>query len=732
MLFSKKLILIVSIIAFTNVLLKGQSTDTVQLNDKTNVQYIPSSAISRFSESFNTIQEAIGAYKKGLFEKGDTIISREKKIWFKFYLKNASTSIQDWQLGIVPFETYQVYIIEGKEIDSVKNGLNIPNKQKADELNPSHIFFKLSPNRVATIFIALLPNNKPDITNKNLKIHIHNAKISKSLQEFIWLQIGIFIGVIGVMTAYNTALFVFIRDRSYLYYVIILVFFGIYFLAIEGVIDYVFNTTKNFNGINVANHCTQIFSLAMIQFTRHYFNTKQNFLKWDKVFKIFIVLFFSFTILELTPVYADVWVNYINLSSNILITIGMIIMLAFSIYAYSKKFEVAKYYLLANTLFFLFALYYLTQPKYFNLLPATLLGELSLKVGILLQMIIFSLALAARINILRRLITEKKLEKELLEKQQILEIQKITEQKNAELEVKVIERTQELKETVEELHQIVEKLDMTNEALKDANKQLARKNMDITDSINYASRIQRAMLPLQENIDRILPQNFIFYKPRDIVAGDFYWIQEVKGRVIVAAADCTGHGVPGALMSMISHELLNEIILTKNILQANAILNELHYSIQKALKQEETQNLDGLDIALIVWDKTQKKLSFAGANNSLILIQNGELKEIPADKYAIGGMQHQTNRNFTLQEVAFDENNPFLLYLCSDGYQDQFGGTQQKKFLKSKFKQLLLTISPLDMPKQREHLEINLQNWQGKEEQTDDILVIGLRINPKE
>ena len=224
----------------------------------------------------------------------------------------------------------------------------------------------------------------------------------------------------------------------------------------------------------------------------------------------------------------------------------------------------------------------------------------------------------------------------------------------------------------------------------------------------------------------MLPNFFVIYKPKDTLSGDIYWFAEKDGKQIIAAIDCTGHGVPGALMSMTVHGILQQIVFEKNITQPNLILNELHDGIRYTLKQDYTKTNDGLDISLISYDQISKKLAFSGAKNSLIYIQDNHLTEVRGDRVSVGGIEEGKERNFTLHSLTLEKDTH--IYLSSDGYQDQFG-INGKKFMKKCFKEKLLEFHNLPLEYQKNELETTLTNWMQDTEQIDDILVIGLLIH---
>ncbi len=274
---------------------------------------------------------------------------------------------------------------------------------------------------------------------------------------------------------------------------------------------------------------------------------------------------------------------------------------------------------------------------------------------------------------------------------------------------------------------------------------------NITNSINYAQRIQNAMLPGEPSLRYLINDSFVLFKPKDVVSGDFYWFYNVKtgtnlneydpetdtgvGRlpdakdarkVIVAAVDSTGHGVPGALMSMIGFNLLN-MIATKRIYEADKILADLHKSVRFALQQYKNDNKDGMDMALCVIDKDAKTMEFAGAKNPIVYIQDGELFHIKGDSHPIGGSQGESKRSYTKHIISIEK--PTTFYLFSDGYPDQFGGTDGRKFMIKNFKELLLKIHTLPFDEQKTILHNTIEDWKGNhEKQIDDILVMGMKV----
>jgi serine phosphatase RsbU (regulator of sigma subunit) len=259
--------------------------------------------------------------------------------------------------------------------------------------------------------------------------------------------------------------------------------------------------------------------------------------------------------------------------------------------------------------------------------------------------------------------------------------------------------------------------------------ELSIKNKNITDSINYARRIQLAMIPSARYFKNIFPESFIFFKPKDIVSGDFFWIAEKKDKVFVAAVDCTGHGVPGAFMSIIGIELLRKLIINQGLEEPSAILNELNKNFAEIFKDVENVTLrDGMDVAFCTIDRGTGILEFAGAFNPLYLIRENKITEIKGDRFSVGLEDYENGtQNFTNHHIQLLKDD--MIYIFTDGYSDQFGGPEGKKFKYRRFRHLLLNLHDLPVKEQQEQLERSMEEWMGSSDQVDDILIIGMKIS---
>jgi len=269
--------------------------------------------------------------------------------------------------------------------------------------------------------------------------------------------------------------------------------------------------------------------------------------------------------------------------------------------------------------------------------------------------------------------------------------------------------------------------------IEQQHKQIIAQNVEITDSILYSQRIQRSIMPPLSDFKSIFENSFIFYQPKNIVSGDFYWVAEKRNEKIIVVGDCTGHGVPGAFMSMLGIVLLNEIVnkhqdLGYNFrLNSSQVLDSLRIKLKKTLHQKgiSGEANDGMDIAICIFNLKEQKIQFSGANQSLHIVRNNQMLKINGDRMPIG-VYTENDQNFTKTDVKVYENDVF--YLATDGYSDQFGGSGDKKFLTKNFKEMLISIHELPFDEQKQILSDIYEGWRGEQEQTDDILVLGFKV----
>ncbi|WP_375578140.1 SpoIIE family protein phosphatase [Marivirga tractuosa] len=317
-------------------------------------------------------------------------------------------------------------------------------------------------------------------------------------------------------------------------------------------------------------------------------------------------------------------------------------------------------------------------------------------------------------------------------------------EKKSHLQVLKAERLKQLNELITSQKSELEKknkqiesqkyeLSLTNQQIKKQKDLLEETSSKLGSSINYAKRIQNALMSTEVEIKKAFKESFVYFLPRDVVSGDFFWFNKAtneKGEelLILAAVDCTGHGVPGAIVSVVGMNLLNNITKLKKIYDPGEILTEMNHDIISDLRQDETQVNDGMDMTIVTFNTVTKQLYFAGAKNPLMYVEDGELTRIKGDKHAIGGQQRGEDRSFNTHQLDLSEDKKRTFYLFSDGYQDQFGGEKGFKYLVGNFKKLLVSIHDKDVLDQKTILHEEIEDWKDGYAQTDDILVIGFKL----
>lgn len=267
-----------------------------------------------------------------------------------------------------------------------------------------------------------------------------------------------------------------------------------------------------------------------------------------------------------------------------------------------------------------------------------------------------------------------------------------------------------------------------NEIITSQKKIVEEKNQEITDSITYAKRIQTAILPSPDFVQKHLPHSFILYKPKDIVAGDFYWMEEVDGRIFLAVADCTGHGVPGAMVSVVCHNALNRSVREFKLKSPGDILDKTRQLVIETFEKSAEDVKDGMDISLMSWNKGEETVQYAGANNSIYIIRSKEkpiLEEIKPDKQPIG--LYDSKKPFSTHTISLEKGD--VIYAFTDGYPDQFGGPKGKKFKYKQLKNKCLELYNLPFDQQKNTLEKTFIDWKGELEQIDDVCILGMSLN---
>ena len=662
--------------------------------------------------------------------------SRKHTYWLHFTLENYAKS--SYPVGIqIPIVNHKVdiYSISNNELKTQKTGLYVPGAIN-DEIIPFSNIIKIDED-VKIDYYLKIKNNYDEIADFQIKFINIGDEINKNNRRVIFdaaIQ-----GMMWLMICYGLFLFILIREKLYVFYSLYVFFQAIFFLA-GLVLGYkiIYNLPRGlFIYSDIFTFSAFIF---YIQFIRSFVDLKENYPKWDKILKIIQYLVFLLIIGIATGHSVTNYVNEIIMIQIIIISLLMTFFMVFVIRLFLSKNIMARIIAIGT------AFWFMGQPIMAYLIATSddmydASMFIPFKIGVLIELIIFTFGISYRYWLLEKdkRATQKKLIVQLNENAELqTKVNRELEEKVKERTAEVVKQKEDIQERNEELVQQKEEIVSQRDEIE-AQRNLALEQKDqieiqsksVNDSIRYAQRIQSAILPPETFITELLHENFIFYKPRDIVSGDFYWIKQVNNFIILVAADCTGHGVPGAFMSMLGISYLNEMVQRREITQANQILNELRSQIKHSLRQhgQRDESKDGMDIALCVIDNKTRMMQYAGAFNPLYLIRdvNGkpELQEIKADRMPVG-FYHGKDKSFTNHELQLEMGD--TLYIFSDGFIDQIGGKNEKKYMSKNFKNLLLEIHEEPMYEQKEILDKKLNDWMEGYPQMDDILVVGVRI----
>ena len=600
-------------------------------------------------------------------------------IWLKISINNQTKLNKDFFFSIdypllnevTLYETLNAQIIR-----RIKTGESVPFNSREIKDKSFVFLFSNAPLQQKTYFVRIFNNGEP----LRIPLHINSPIHEKEVQTIQIVGIAIYYGYLLFSILLNTLLFFNFKKRQYFYFGGFVCTFALFIFIGDGyAYQYFWPSFPWF-----ANHSiimtTAFTNFFMLAFSRDFLNYK-GFLKYicNIFFAIFILFFlFAFTNYPIYQ-YSVRFANVITFITILYIFISSIICIRKRNSLYNLVFLMAFLFVMTGTTMYIL--------RNFNLLSGSYIIQYAIKIGFILQIMVLTFALIIKF------------------KMDITDV-------NITLEREVTEQTAEIR--------------AQNDKLLEHNTKIELQSKEITDSIIYAKRIQSAILPEHQKFTTYFKDHFIMFKPKQIVSGDFYWFAEKNGKVYIAVADCTGHGVPGGFLSMLGISFLNEIINKDIVLPPNMILNELQRLITSTLSKKMDDGMttrDGMDISLCAIDFVNNKFEFAGANNPLFLVRNKEIKEHTVDKIPIG--HHvKTDKVFTHHEFDLLEGDQ--IYLCSDGYIDQFNMLSKKRFSKAKFKQLLLDIHQKPFKEQHLNLEKTLNKWQGNSEQIDDILIIGL------
>jgi len=622
--------------------------------------------------------------------------------WFRFYFVNHSTRQFSFHLqrnAISEFDEYKLYQrFENGMVTARRSGnLLHPRKKDVNISGSDDLRMYLPPSESDTLYLRVTLGPESVLSDLTFTISTQNSVLIHDRSKR--LVFGIFTGILLIMILYHIPLFVRGRENSYLYYILYILAFLFYFIDKEG---YIYELIPRLITTPITIFLLEIFLLFYLLFGRSYLDTRNTLQSWDTILLIAVwftvgglILNFALILLQGLGVVVPFTIELGGLAIMIVSAIGCLFLAVVPAMILTREnFQPARYFLFANLFLILGIASNLALEDY-------AIGKHSLEFGVTLQILAFSIGLSERINLLKK--SKEVAQRRIID--QLKENAALKDKVNRELEDKVQERTFEIQAQKEHIE---------------------KQNKEIKYSFDYAKKIQNTVLPGDDVFETLFGEHFIFFKPRDIVSGDFYWISQRDHRIVLTAADCTGHGVPGSLMSMLGITMLHEIVNEKGVMNSDEILNQLRLSIARTLKQEGRigEQKDGIDMALVIYDTQTRKLEFSGANNPIYIVRNGEMLEYKGNNMPVA--YYEKMSDFTRYTIEMKQGD--RVYMFTDGFPDQFGGPQGKKFKYRPFKDLLLEIHERPMEEQHKILSLIFEEWKGDLSQIDDVLVIGLRL----
>ncbi|WP_027001628.1 7TM diverse intracellular signaling domain-containing protein [Hugenholtzia roseola] len=665
-------------------------------------------------------------------------IDRNKTVhWLKLILYNPLEESQDFYISIGFIDEVTAYLLlPSGNFQEKKVGSLTPLSEREVKIGSSP-FLKFTINAHKTQVIYLKLHSQTELSAQDVRYSLkrwfkgytdegfrNQFYRQRSYKNFLY-------GAMLMMLLYNLIVYVTLREKDHLYYLLYNFFIFLYLFSNSGyILEFIlYNYPRIDLGIWLISGAGTLFCFLL--FGKHYLQTQIFVPLWHQIIKALQGISLLIALLFILRFW-----NIGMILNMIALPISLLTILIAAIVCYMRGYKIAKYFIIANFIFVIsFTLYSL---EVLALIKNVKYLDILVLIGITIKLAIFSYSLAERVRNSRLALLKQEKEKQIL-----------VERQNQELEQKVEERTLALQQSNQALLQQQQQIEQQKDEISYQKSTLQNQYRQITDSLRYAETIQQAILPTSEKMREILHDFFLIYRPKDIVSGDFYWCQQVQTapksifprrspiefspkeieKKLIAVADCTGHGVPGAFMSMIGATLLNEIVNLEHIYEPHHILETLHLRVQIALKQSERANADGMDLTFCTIEAKENDLflvEFTGAKRNLFWVHypTGEIGKLAGDKKSIGGMQKK-DKAFTKQEILVKKET--ILYLFTDGFADQ-ANEKGQKFGTLALEHLLAQQAHLPLAEQKEKIENALIAHQGETQQRDDITLMAIKV----
>jgi serine phosphatase RsbU (regulator of sigma subunit) len=638
----------------------------------------------------------------------DSVPSGKSVFWLRFTVLNEDNYDEKMVLGNNQYQFIAFYELQEDSSYRIKLGGSLCDHNVSEMVFGASSWFSLTlpAGKTATFYLRVSNDRKIKYQYSKLPFSLYTDSDFTRLRKRQTFFNYFFWGALIIITLYNLVLFFQLRGRIYLFYVFNNIAILIFVLCQSGLVSELFLSNSNHHEdlILVFGNFAFIF---YVLFCKEFLDLKAIRPKLNRIFNRMLV-FWPLPLLLL-----PLNLHEIAVSIGGLIAIWAYTMIMVTAWRSIKRGDTgARFFFIANLFYYIGTILSILMMS--NVLPPVLLGMYAInlvQLGTLLQVTLFSLTVGSRILKMQREITEKQLEQERIKMEEEVKRTKLIREQNQLLEKKVIERTAELdnqREIADSRRIIAEEQRFIIE----------EKQKEILDSINYAKRIQYTLLANDDLLNKYLPPHFILFNPKDIVSGDFYWAIHKDNKFFFAVCDCTGHGVPGAFMSLLNISFLNEAITEKNILEPHNILNY----VREKLIVSQAGARDGMDGTLLCFTEGSDVIEYASAYNKPILVRDKIIVQLTADKMPVGSGEKK--QSFTAHTIEIKKGD--RLYLYTDGYADQFGGPKGKKFKYKALNELILNNHSKTPNEHKQNLVVNFNAWKKHEEQVDDVCVVGL------
>lgn len=642
--------------------------------------------------------------------------------WFIFSLKNNCSKSQSLFLEVGYPLLYKIEFYQplgDKRFFKQIAGDGYPFEERIFKHRIPMFEILLKPWEEKSFYLRI--NSNGDVMNAPLKIWKKDSYSETAFSSNLFL--GFYYGLLALILLMNLFYFVTMRDSAYLYYLLYVLFIGIYLLIRDGFAFQYFWPSFTW----WANYSVLVFPLlamiAMLMFTQKTLKTKKNAKGLHKVIHGFNIIYGLCIIAGFTgePVY-----SVLLLYANLLVSAGIFIFILVAVISVIRKVKYSTYFLVA--ILFIVSGSMMVILKNIGL-DMKISSDLGIKLGSVIEILILSYALTVRFNDMLK-------ESQMIAIKNLQELNNLKDELNVRLEKQVMKRTQELFDKNRILEESNEEIKAKNIEIARQRDKIARINADMTDSINYAERIQKSIFPVEHHFKNLFKESFVLFLPKDILSGDFYLAMHDKrtGRKILAVADCTGHGVPGALMSVLCWNLLKNTLAESEIISAATVLESVNEKLTQTLYYQDDNYFirDGMDISLLIVDEKEMTVTFSCAGSRLISVLGGEINDYKGARISVGAKMPDSNIRFCDEVVYYTKGDAF--YMFSDGYMDQIGGEDRKKLKFATFKNLIKEVHNKPVEDRAPALETYLTGWQinhstGKKiSQVDDILVVGIQL----